>query len=231
MAASVFERTVQAKDDLSWIDQYRMQRSWLRKKSYLVFKRIFDLTACILALPLLVPVFALVALLIKLESPGGTVMFTQQRTGKGGKRFAMYKFRTMVPNAEQMKQELAHLNELKWPDFKITNDPRITRVGKILRKTSLDELPQLINVLRGEMSLVGPRPTSFAANTYMLWQTQRLDVVPGLTGLWQIYGRGESEFDARLRLDIAYIKHRCFALDIEILIRTVSSVLVGRGAH
>ncbi|MBC8162371.1 MAG: sugar transferase [Roseiflexaceae bacterium] len=231
MTASVFERRVQARDDLTWVEQYRPQRSLLRKQSYLVFKRVFDITACVLALPLLVPVFALIALLIKLESPGGPIMFTQQRTGKGGKRFAIYKFRTMVPNAEEIKKQLAHLNELKWPDFKITNDPRITRVGKILRKTSLDELPQLINVLRGEMSLVGPRPTSFAASTYILWQTQRLDVIPGLTGLWQIYGRGESEFDARLRLDIAYIKHRCFALDIEILFRTVSSVLAGRGAH
>lgn len=231
MATSVFNRTAQVKDDLAWVEQYRSQPSLFRKQVYLIFKRAFDIAACVLALPLLIPMFALIALLIKLESPGGAVMFTQQRTGKGGKRFAIYKFRTMVPNAEEIKKQLAHLNELKWPDFKIANDPRITRVGKILRKTSLDELPQLINVLRGEMSLVGPRPTSFAANTYILWQTQRLDVIPGLTGLWQIYGRGESEFDARLRLDIAYIKHRCFALDIEILFRTVSSVLVGRGAH
>ena len=231
MSVSVFERTVQAKGELTWIEQYRPQRSWLREQSYLFFKRVFDITACVLTLPLLLPVFALIALLIKLESPGGPIMFTQQRTGKGGKRFAIYKFRTMVPNAEEMKKQLAHLNELKWPDFKITNDPRITRVGRILRKTSLDELPQLINVLKGEMSLVGPRPTSFAASTYLLWQTQRLDVVPGLTGLWQIYGRGESEFDARLRLDILYIKHRCLAVDIEILFRTVSSVLAGRGAH
>lgn len=231
MTASVFDQTVQAKDDLAWVDQYRPQQSWIREQSYLVFKRAFDIAACIIALPLLVPLFGLIALLIKLESPNGPVMFTQQRTGKGGKRFPIYKFRTMVPNAEELKKELAHLNELKWPDFKITNDPRVTRVGKILRKTSLDELPQLINVLNGEMSLVGPRPTSFAASTYVLWQTQRLDVTPGLTGLWQIYGRGESEFDARLRLDISYIKHRCFTLDIEILIRTVSSVLAGRGAH
>lgn len=231
MTVSVFEQTVQVKDELAWLKQYRPQRPQVREQSYLFFKRAFDITACILTLPLLLPLFGLIALLIKLESPDGPVMFTQQRTGKGGKRFAIYKFRTMVPNAEEMKKQLAHLNELKWPDFKITNDPRITRIGKILRKTSLDELPQLINVLRGEMSLVGPRPTSFAASTYVLWQTQRLDVVPGLTGLWQIYGRGQSEFDARLRLDIAYIKHRCFALDIEILIRTVGSVVVGRGAH
>lgn len=231
MVASVFEQTVQAKNELAWIEQYRPQRSWLREQLYLFIKRAFDISVCLLALPVLLPVFALIALLIKIESPGGATMFTQQRTGKGGKRFAIYKFRTMVPNAEEMKKQLAHLNELKWPDFKITNDPRITRVGRILRKTSLDELPQLINVLRGEMSLVGPRPTSFAASTYVLWQTERLDVMPGLTGLWQVYGRGESEFDERLRLDITYIKHRCFMVDIEIMFRTVSSVLAGRGAH
>ena len=129
-----------------------------------------------------------------------------------------------------MKAQLSHLNELQWPDFKITNDPRITRIGRILRKTSLDELPQLLNVLKGEMSLVGPRPTSFSAETYQLWQTERLDVVPGLTGLWQIVGRGSTEFDERLRLDIAYIERRCLMLDIEILIRTITAVFEQRGA-
>ena len=142
----------------------------------------------------------------------------------------MYKFRSMVPNAEELKKELAHLNELKWPDFKITDDPRVTRIGNILRKTSLDELPQLINVLKGEMSLVGPRPTSFAPDTYDLWQTVRLDVVPGLTGLWQIIGRAETEFYERLRLDIMYIKHRTLWLDIQILFRTVLAVIAQRGA-
>jgi lipopolysaccharide/colanic/teichoic acid biosynthesis glycosyltransferase len=107
----------------------------------------------------------------------------------------MYKFRSMVTNAEEQKIELAHLNELQWPDFKITNDPRITKIGAFLRKTSLDELPQIINVLAGEMSLVGPRPTSFSAETYALWHTERLDVLPGVTGLWQLLGRGKSEFD------------------------------------
>jgi lipopolysaccharide/colanic/teichoic acid biosynthesis glycosyltransferase len=137
----------------------------------------------------------------------------------------------MVPNAEELKKELAHLNELQWPDFKITNDPRVTRVGRFLRRTSLDELPQLLNVVRGEMSLVGPRPTSFDASTYKLWQTERLDAVPGLTGLWQIHGRASTEFSERLRLDIAYIEHRCLALDIELLLRTVAAVFQGRGAH
>jgi lipopolysaccharide/colanic/teichoic acid biosynthesis glycosyltransferase len=137
----------------------------------------------------------------------------------------------MVPNAEDLKRQLAHLNELQWPDFKITNDPRITRIGRFLRKTSLDELPQLFNVLKGEMSLVGPRPTSFSATTYSLWHTERLDVKPGLTGLWQIIGRGSIEFDDRLRLDIAYIKHRCLWLDIQILFHTVMAVLEQRGAY
>jgi lipopolysaccharide/colanic/teichoic acid biosynthesis glycosyltransferase len=124
-----------------------------------------------------------------------------------------------------------HLNELQWPDFKITNDPRITPIGKFLRKTSLDELPQLINVLRGEMSLVGPRPTSFGAETYQLWHTSRLDVIPGITGLWQIFGRARLEFDDRLRLDIAYIERASLWLDIQILFLTVVAAFQQRGAH
>jgi len=137
----------------------------------------------------------------------------------------------MVPNAEELKSKYAHLNELQWPDFKITNDPRITTVGKFLRKTSLDEIPQLFNVLKGEMSLVGPRPTSFGAETYKLWQTHRLDVIPGLTGLWQIIGRAQLEFDDRLRLDIAYIERASLWFDINILFRTVIAVFQSRGAH
>ena len=130
-----------------------------------------------------------------------------------------------------MKEKYAHLNELQWPDFKITNDPRITKIGRVLRKTSLDELPQLINVLKGDMSLVGPRPTSFGAETYKLWHTERLDVTPGLTGLWQIIGRASMEFDDRLRLDIAYIERRSLWMDINILFFTVFAVFKGRGAH
>ncbi|MBP8001548.1 MAG: sugar transferase [Chloroflexi bacterium] len=190
-----------------------------------------DVAMVVGSLPLLLPLFLLCALLIKIESPGGPVMFRQKRTGKGGRAFLMYKFRTMVPNAEALKKELAHLNELQWPDFKITNDPRITRVGRFLRKTSLDELPQLLNVFQGEMSLVGPRPTSFLPETYELWQTERLDILPGLTGLWQIIGRGSMEFDERVRLDVAYIERRCIWLDVQILFRTVTAVLQQRGAH
>jgi lipopolysaccharide/colanic/teichoic acid biosynthesis glycosyltransferase len=217
--------------ELEWMDRYRSGRSLLRGRTYRYAKRALDLFVCLAAMPVLLPVLALTALLIKLESPGGPVVFSQYRTGKHGRRFKIYKFRTMVPNAEALKKELAHLNELKWPDFKITNDPRITRVGRVLRKTSLDELPQIWNVLRGEMSLVGPRPTSFEASTYKLWQTERLDVVPGLTGLWQVCGRAQTEFDQRLRLDIDYIENRCLLLDIELLFRTVAVVFNGRGAH
>jgi lipopolysaccharide/colanic/teichoic acid biosynthesis glycosyltransferase len=143
----------------------------------------------------------------------------------------MYKFRSMVPNAEELKKTYAHLNELQWPDFKITNDPRVTKVGKFLRKTSLDELPQLLNVLKGEMSLVGPRPTSFGAETYKLWHTERLDVIPGITGLWQIVGRASLEFDDRLRLDIAYVERRSLWFDINILVRTMGAVFKQKGAH
>jgi lipopolysaccharide/colanic/teichoic acid biosynthesis glycosyltransferase len=194
-------------------------------------KRIMDVFLVLVASPFWLPLVGLIALVIRWTSPGAPVIFKQLRTGKGGQRFSMYKFRSMVPNAEELKAKYAHLNELQWPDFKITNDPRITPIGRFLRKTSLDELPQLFNILRGEMSLVGPRPTSFGSETYKLWHTERLDVAPGLTGLWQIIGRAQLEFDDRLRLDIAYIERRSLWLDISILIYTVIAVFKQRGAH
>jgi lipopolysaccharide/colanic/teichoic acid biosynthesis glycosyltransferase len=137
----------------------------------------------------------------------------------------------MVKNAEELKVKYAHLNEHTWPDFMITNDPRVTKVGAFLRKTSLDELPQIFNVLQGEMSLVGPRPTSFDVSTYSLWHTERLEVLPGITGLWQISGRKELDFDDRLRLDIEYIHRQSFWFDLEILFRTVATVITRRGAE
>jgi len=218
-------------EKLTWLEKIEPQKALFKGSYYLLAKRIMDLALVVLAAPFLLPVFLLCSLLIKIESPNGPAIFTQLRTGKGGKRFKMYKFRTMVPNAEELKIKYAHLNELQWPDFKITNDPRITRVGKILRKTSLDELPQIINIILGDMSIVGPRPTSFSASNYQLWHTERLDVLPGLTGLWQIIGRASTEFDDRLRLDIAYIEKRCIWLDIQIIARTVLAVFMQRGAH
>ena len=202
----------------------------LFRKEYQVAKRIFDVSLSLLALPLLLPLMMVCALLIWLDNPG-PVFFMQPRTGKGGRRFKMYKFRTMVTNAEELKQKYAHLNELTWPDFKITDDPRVTRVGRILRKTSLDELPQLFNVLKGDMSLVGPRPTSFDVSTYSLWHTERLEILPGITGLWQVGGRSDLDFDERLRLDIEYIERQSLWLDIVILFRTVTVVFTQRGAY
>lgn len=192
-------------------------------------KRAMDLGITLAVMPLLLPILGIVALAVRLDSPG-PILFCQQRTGRHGVRFGMFKFRTMVENAEELKASLAHLNILPPPDFKIIDDPRITRVGKVLRATSLDELPQVFNVLRGEMSLVGPRPTSFAASTYQLWHAERLEVVPGITGLWQVYGRNESTFDERLRLDVEYIQNQSAWLDLKIMFWTVGSVVRRSGA-
>jgi lipopolysaccharide/colanic/teichoic acid biosynthesis glycosyltransferase len=213
------------------IEKYSSQKRILPEKLYLRIKRVLDLGLVLGSCPIWLPLFIVIAIAIKFSSPKDPVFFIQQRTGKGGKRFAMIKFRTMVGNSEEEKHALDHLNVLKWPDFKIPNDPRITRIGRILRRTSLDELPQFFNIITGEMSLVGPRPTSFSPESYALWQTERLEVVPGLTGLWQISERGTSEFDERLRLDIAYIEHHCLKLDFEILLRTIAAVFQGRGAY
>jgi lipopolysaccharide/colanic/teichoic acid biosynthesis glycosyltransferase len=218
-------------DQHAWIHSFDPKKRIFTGRSYLLVKRIMDLVLVLSSAPFWIPALGLIMIIISLTSPGAPPMFTQLRTGIGGKRFLMYKFRSMVPNAVELKEKYAHLNELQWPDFKITNDPRVTKVGKILRKTSLDELPQLINVLKGEMSLVGPRPTSFGSETYKLWHTERLDVLPGMTGLWQIIGRAQLEFDDRLRLDIAYIERAGLWFDINILIYTVAAVFKQKGAH
>jgi lipopolysaccharide/colanic/teichoic acid biosynthesis glycosyltransferase len=214
-----------------WIKKFDPQKRMLTGRAYLLAKRVMDLVLVLISFPVWLPLIGIIALIIHITSPGAAVIFTQLRTGKGGRRFAMYKFRTMVPNAEELKHKYAHLNELQWPDFKITNDPRVTRLGKFLRRTSLDELPQILNILVGEMSLVGPRPTSFGPETYKLWHTHRLDAIPGLTGLWQINGRAQVEFDDRLRLDIAYLERASLWLDINILARTAIAVFQSRGAH
>jgi lipopolysaccharide/colanic/teichoic acid biosynthesis glycosyltransferase len=198
-------------------------------RRYLIAKRALDIAVSLTALILTLPLLVLCALAIRLESPG-PIMFSQKRTGRAGRRFPMWKFRTMVANAEELKAELAHLNILPPPDFKIPNDPRITRVGRFLRATSLDELPQLFNVLRGDMSIVGPRPTSFPASSYELWHTQRLDVAPGMTGLWQLEGRNATTFDERLRLDVQYIRQMSLSQDLRLMVRTVGAVVRRDGA-
>jgi lipopolysaccharide/colanic/teichoic acid biosynthesis glycosyltransferase len=198
-------------------------------RRYLAGKRALDFVVGAVLVAIAIPVIAVCALAIRLDTPG-PVMIAQLRTGRDGRRFRMLKLRTMLANAEELKPLFAHLSVLPPPDFKIPNDPRITRVGRFLRATSLDELPQLFNVLRGDMSLVGPRPTSFDPSRYELWHTQRLDVRPGITGLWQVEGRNVTTFDERLRLDVQYIRRRSLALDLTLLVRTVVVVLQRSGA-
>lgn len=200
------------------------------KQPYPLIKRVFDILILLILSPILILIINIICILIWIEDRNNP-FFIQMRTGTYGKRFPMFKFRTMVPNADVLKKELMHLNELEYPDFKIQDDPRITKIGRFLRRTSLDELPQFFNVAMGDMSLVGPRPTSFPAETYEPWQRERLMVVPGVTGLWQVCGRSDIEFNERVELDIQYIEQQSFAYDLTILWRTVSSVLKCRGAY
>jgi lipopolysaccharide/colanic/teichoic acid biosynthesis glycosyltransferase len=216
-------------EELAWIQKYEPEKRLLRGDNYLRAKRVFDLLLTLISAIGWVPLMLIAMFALKHEYPSRKVFYKQLRTGKGGKRFWMYKFQTMVPNADELKPSLMHLNILEWPDFKIVDDPRVTKVGKFMRKTSIDELPQMINIIKGDMSWVGPRPTSFAPDTYKIWQTERLDVQPGMTGLWQISHRGETEFKERLLIDIAYIQHRCMMLDIEIIFRTAFSIFQGKG--
>ncbi len=196
----------------------------------LVLKRAIELTLIVLASALVALLSALIALAIRLDSPG-PVIFRQQRVGKDGKRFLCYKFRTMVVDAEARKAALLQHNEADGPLFKMKNDPRITRVGALLRRTSLDELPQLWNVVRGEMALVGPRPpTPDEAAQYEPWHHRRLRVTPGMTGLWQVLGRSATSFDEMVRLDIYYTEHWTPGLDLRILLQTIPVVLSRRGA-
>jgi lipopolysaccharide/colanic/teichoic acid biosynthesis glycosyltransferase len=193
-------------------------------------KRAFDLVVSLLALCLAGPVLLILMSLVWLESPAPPI-FRQRRLGLGGREFSMLKVRTMVPNAESMRAQLEHLNEAA-PLFKITNDPRVTRVGRFLRATSLDELPQLLNILRGEMSLVGPRPRLPAEfDLSVPRQRQRFMVKPGLAGLWQVRGRAKLGFDEALEIDLEYIRRWSFVFDLELIARTAWVVLTCRGAY
>ena len=197
-----------------------------------VAKRTLDIVASLSALVLLAPVFAIVAALVRLTSKG-PALFVQQRCGLAGRTFEFYKFRTMVEDAECRKGELAHLNEMSGPVFKIRQDPRVTRIGAILRKTSLDELPQFWNVLKGDMSLVGPRPPiPDEVERYDALQCQRLSVMPGITGLWQVSGRSAlPNFDHWIELDLRYAATATLWLDLRILLKTVVVVVLARGAQ
>ena len=196
----------------------------------MAFKRLVDVAMSILLLAIGLPVVLAIALTIKLTSGGG-VLYRQIRCGLNGRRFTLYKFRTMVAGAEARKGELLHLNEMNGPVFKLKRDPRVTWVGRILRRSSLDELPQLWNVLRGDMSLVGPRPPiPDEVAHYQRWQRRRLSMKPGLTCLWQISGRNQIDFDRWMELDLQYIDSWSPWLDMKILLKTVPAVLSGRGA-
>ncbi len=194
-------------------------------------KRILDLVGAAVGGILLGPLLLAIAIAIKLNSPG-PVLYRSRRVGEGGRVFAFLKFRSMVRNAEMLRDELLHLNEVDGPVFKIARDPRITRVGALLRRSSLDELPQLWNVWRGDMSLVGPRPPiPEEVRRYSPAQLRRLSVRPGLTCLWQVSGRSHVGFDEWMSLDLAYIERRSLRLDVAILLRTIPAVLSGKGAY
>ncbi|WP_419891415.1 sugar transferase [Paenibacillus xylanexedens] len=196
-------------------------------KVYLFMKRMLDLLGSFIGLIILCPLFAVIGLLIKIEAPQGSVFFRQVRVGQNGKEFHMYKFRSMVANAEDLLEQLIDQNEVNGNMFKMKNDPRITRIGKFIRKTSLDELPQLWNVFRGEMSLVGPRPAlPREVKNYTSYDRQRLQMIPGCTGLWQVSGRNSVGFEQMVELDLTYARERSMMVDIKIIFRTFR-VLVG----
>jgi len=196
-----------------------------------LLKRTLDVVLAGAGLVLFAPLLGFIALVIRLDSPG-PILFRQERVGRGGERFVLLKFRSMREDADCIVQELLALNEASGPIFKIRNDPRMTRVGRFLRRSSLDELPQLWNVLRGEMSLVGPRPPlPREVDQYEPWQLRRLEAAPGLTGLWQVSGRSELSFDEMVMLDLYYVENWSLALDLRILVRTLPAVFRGGGAY
>lgn len=202
------------------------------KPMYLKTKRIIDILGAALGLLFLSWMFVIIALLIKFEDPKGAVFFKQLRVGKDGKEFSMYKFRSMVSNAEELLDSLIHLNETTGAMFKMKKDPRITRIGIFIRKTSIDELPQLWNVLKGEMSLVGPRPPLYReVQQYTEYDKQRLLVTPGCTGLWQVSGRSSLGFEQMIKLDLEYIEKRTVTLDIMIILKTFKAVFFNKEAY
>lgn len=203
----------------------------IRNKTLGILKRVLDLGICLIALPLVAPIMVIAAVAIKLDSPG-PILFKQPRVGKWGKPFICYKFRSMYVDAEARKAELMHLNEADAIVFKMTRDPRVTRVGRIIRKLSIDEIPQILNVIKGDMSWVGPRPPiPYEVDHYTYDYNRRLLTIPGITGLQQVSGRSTISFNRWVELDLQYIQEQSFTKDIEILIKTIPAVLTGKGAY
>jgi len=201
------------------------------KNELLLFlRRLFDFMGSIVLMAIFSPIFLLIALLIRLDSPG-PIIYRQVRCGLNGRKFTLYKFRSMVQGAEMKQNDLLAHNLMNGPVFKMKNDPRVTRIGKFLRKSSLDELPQLIHVFKGDMSLVGPRPPlPEEVEKYEGWQRRKLSMKPGITGLWQVSGRNQIDFDQWMKLDLEYIDNWSLWLDFKILLKTIPIVLLGRGA-
>ena len=198
---------------------------------YEIIKRLIDIICSFLGLLVLSPLFIIIAIIIKTTSKG-TVFFSQKRVGKNGKEFEMYKFRSMVVNAEELKEKLAAQNEMSGPMFKMKDDPRVTKVGKFIRKTSIDELPQLWNVLKGDMSLVGPRPSlPKEVAQFEDWMHKRLEVKPGLTCYWQVSGRNNIDFEEWMKLDIKYVDERSTWIDIKLIFKTVGVLFGDKNAH
>lgn len=202
-----------------------------KRKKYLVAKRIYDIIFSLLALIILLPFFLLIALIIKIDSKGA-IFFKQLRTGKDGKPFVMYKFRSMCVNAETMREDLLEQNEMDGPVFKIQKDPRVTKFGRFMRRTSIDELPQLINILQGHMSIVGPRPlVLLETKDFGDYEHMRHLIKPGLTCYWQISGRNQLSFHKWMELDIKYIKEMNLRIDFMIILRTIIVVIIKKGAY
>jgi exopolysaccharide biosynthesis polyprenyl glycosylphosphotransferase len=198
---------------------------------YPFFKRAFDLFVAAIIMLLLIPVIPLIAIMIKLDSPG-PVFFKQDRVGKDGRVFKFYKFRSMYQEAEQRKKEIEALNEQEGPVFKVKADPRVTTVGRFLRRSSLDEIPQIFNVLKGDMSIVGPRPQMPSeVAQYQPWHRRRLGVIPGITCLWQISGRSHVTFSEWMRLDMEYVTNRSLRTDLMIFLKTIPAVIARKGAY
>ena len=191
-----------------------------------------DILLSLIAIIFLMPIFIIVAIAIKIEDPKGKIIFTQERNGVYPTTFKMYKFRSMVHNAEELLEELNNQNELTGPVFKMKEDPRITKVGKFIRKTSIDELPQLFNILKGDMSLVGPRPPiPREVEKYTEYQLQRLSVKPGLTCIWQVSGRNSIDFDQWIELDLQYIRERSILLDTKLIFKTFFVLFGDKNAY
>ena len=217
-------------DDLVGIPVIRLKEVTLKGYKFLI-KRVMDIILSFIFIIISSPIMLLTALFIRLDSPG-PVFFKQNRVGKNNRNFNMYKFRSMVANAEDIKESLSSMNEATGPIFKIKNDPRTTKFGKLIRRFSLDELPQFFNIFVGDMSLVGPRPpVPLEVDKYNIWHKKRLDVIPGLTGLWQISGRSELSFDEMVKLDLYYIENWSIFLDIKILLKTIPVLFTSRGAY